>query len=127
MKLPKILHIINGLNVGGAETLLFKICKQLHGKEFDMYVCGLTGGKLEKKFREAGIPLAVLSRKKYSLRSLVLLKKLIKSCDPAIVHTHLFHAGILGRLLTRNGHSKIISTEHNTTDLAERNFFWRYF
>lgn len=126
MSLPKVLHIINGLDAGGAETLLLEICKHLHGTELDIHVCALKGGALEEKFRENKIPLTVFNQKKYSITRLLNLKRLIEKFNPSIVHTHLFHAGLLTRLVVSKKKIKLISTEHNTTDLIERNFFARF-
>lgn len=126
MALPKVLHIINGLDVGGAEILLLEICKRLHQTEFEMHVCALKSGQLEERFDENQIPLTIAGQRKYSFGSLVRLRRLLRNFKPSIIHTHLFHAGILGRLLVSKDSSKIVSTEHNTTDLIERGFLWRF-
>ena len=93
----KILHIISGLNDGGAESALYNfLCcskNQIH------YVISLKGpGKYGKLIEERGIKAFYLN---FSLNlsivyDFIYLIKLIKSIKPDIVQTWLYHADLLG-------------------------------
>lgn len=57
MTRKRILHVITGLEVGGAETNLAKVLPVLQ-KNFDNHVCCLMGrGPMRKKFADRNIPI----------------------------------------------------------------------
>ena len=93
----KILHIISGLNDGGAESALYNFlcCSKNHVH----YVISLKGpGKYGKLIEERGIKAFYLN---FSLNlsivyDFIYLIKLIKSIKPDIVQTWLYHADLLG-------------------------------
>ncbi len=96
---PKIIHLINNLGRGGAESILVQILPSLH--EFDNYVVILSGGNEfgdELKAKEiiclnaSGIiklPLAI-----YRLR------RLVKKLKPSILHSQLTLSNIVARYAT---------------------------
>jgi len=93
----KILYIITGLRFGGAEKLLYLTCKQLSGKYgaeihvvyFDPYA--------PMRFLFAGINVTTaLFRRNLALLPRLLLHIRREKYD--VVHTHLIHADIYGRL-----------------------------
>ena len=109
--------------MGGAEILLLKLCHFLKEQNFPITVCALFGGCLEAEFHALGIPLHILGEKRYSFRLIQNYIRLIMRHDFDILHTHIFHATLLGRSLTPR-RIKIVTTEHNTTDLVQRDWPW---
>lgn len=109
----KILHIIIGLNVGGAELMLKRL---IESHQFNTHhhhsVISLTG------IGDVGIQLQALGVdvKKMGMRSaldipLVLwqLVRLIRASAPDIVQTWMYHADLLGGLAARlGGHRNVI-------------------
>lgn len=98
----KILHIITGLERGGAETLLFQFCK--YDKEYDHIVISLSGSQdYGIMLREIKIPLHTLnfSNSKVNLRGLYQLYKLVKKIKPDVIQTWMVHADIIGGLVGR--------------------------
>lgn len=98
----KILHIITGLERGGAETLLYQFCK--YDKEYDHIVISLSGSQdYGIMLRQIKIPLHTLnfSNSKVNLRGLYKLYKLIKKIKPDVIQTWMVHADIIGGLVGR--------------------------
>jgi len=96
----KIIHIISGLGVGGAEHTLYKLCK------YDIYnkhiVISLSGS--EKYFyllRKLGISVYLLNLKFYSINKFFLLIKILRYLKPDIVQTWLVHADLIGGIAAR--------------------------
>lgn len=114
MKL-KILHVINTLQIGGAEVQLINLIRNLDGGRFISIVCCIVhSGPLASDLEKLGIKLVVLGQRwKLDPRILLPLYRLIRKEHIHIVHTHMFHAGLWGRIasiITRA--PVVIATEH---------------
>ena len=99
----KVIHVITGLGVGGAERTLFNICRKLKG--YEHIVVSLTGeGYYSGLLLKEGISVHHLNLKRvfgiYS--SLIYFNNLIRIEKPDIIQTWLYHGdffgGILGKL-----------------------------
>ena len=96
----KIIHIITGLGDGGAEHILFKICK--YDTINKHLVISLKGpGKYFPLLRKIGIKVYYLNFKFYSFNKFIFLIKLLRSLKPDIVQTWLVHADFLGSIAAR--------------------------
>lgn len=101
-KRKKVLHIITGLGDGGAEGVLARLC--LHSKKFQHVVISLTdGGKYAAVLVAAGITVHCLgmSARKRSLLKFFTLVRLIKTEQPDMVQTWMYHADLLGGIAAR--------------------------
>ncbi len=112
----KVLWLIKGLNIGGAEKLLSMSLPFLDRDTFDYQVVYLfkNMNDLVLKFEQAGIPVSCLNMEKvYDLRVIFKLSRLLRKQNIDILHTHLPYAGIVGRLAAKlAGVKAIVSTEH---------------
>ena len=98
----KVVHIITGLNDGGAESVLYKLC------EFDS-ACSHTVislmdlGKYGSLLSEEGIPVYCLDMKqgRLSIKGLVKLWRLLISERPSVVQTWMYHADLVGGIFAR--------------------------
>jgi len=111
-----VLHIISSLPLGGAENQLLTLVPALNNDYFRVHVCCLRGeGILAGKLRARGINVFSLNmRLRYWPVAIFKLCRLIKQLNAQIVHTHLFEAGLLGRVAAKIvGVPVIITTEHN--------------
>ncbi len=111
----KVLQIIDGLNVGGAETLLIDLARGLQNADYDVVVAYSTHGALESHLRELNIPLVHLPRN-FRVDPFLLFRmwRLIQNEKPDIVHTHLFKSDLHGRIAAwLSKVPLIISTVHN--------------
>lgn len=109
------------LPVGGAERLLVDTLRRLDRTRFDPSVCvlsekGPVGGEIEK----AGIPLFVLDRmktKQFDIPLVFKILRLLKKERFDILHAHLYHSGLYGRLAARlipvARRPKLLLTLHN--------------
>ena len=91
MKKYKILMALMGLEIGGAETHVVELSKELQKQGYDIIVAS-NGGVYEKELAEAGIrhyhvPLNQRNVLKMA-RSYFILKKIIKKEKVDIVHSH---------------------------------------
>ena len=112
----KIIYLITGLNVGGAEIFLRDLVCSLDRKKFDPIVVSMIPiGIIGKQLIDQGIDVRSLSvYGKYDPRRALDLFRLLKQERPEILHTVLFHANLLGRIIGRAaGVSIIVSTIQN--------------
>ena len=112
----KVVHIISGLGIGGAQTLLLDIAIQIiRNTEVDLYVITIDSGEYLETYRKAGINTIDLAEKGLVNPKIYFkLKKVLKELNPDIVHTHLHKADFYGRLAAKSiGIKNIFSTCHN--------------
>ena len=96
----KIVHIITGLNDGGAEHTLFKICK--HDKFNKHIVISLTGsGKYLTLLRKLEIKVYNLEANFLSIYKFFSLIRLLRLLNPNVVQTWLVHADFIGGIAAR--------------------------
>jgi glycosyltransferase involved in cell wall biosynthesis len=100
----KVLHIIVGLNVGGAEIMLKRLIE--HDLTFgqDCAVISLTTlGEIGSALRMRGLSVHALNLSSIWYVPLVMwrLSMLIRQFNPAIVQTWMYHADLLGGLAAR--------------------------
>lgn len=115
-KRKKILHLITGLGVGGAETILSEIVPRLQ-KEFDNRVCCIIGhGIIGKKLEDSNIPVYYLDLKNFfDFGAIFRFKKVINEFQPEILITYLIHADLFGRFFGKLfGVKKVISSKHGS-------------
>lgn len=111
----KILMTLMGLEIGGAETHVVELTKELTRRGHEVIVAS-SGGVYEKELTDFGIRhvnLPLASKSLFSIyKSYFGLKKLIKKEKFDIVHAHArIPAAILGRLAKKLGF-KFITTAH---------------
>ncbi len=114
----KILLIITGLGMGGAEHVVVNMADELVNRGHQVKIAYLTGQALvlpENPDIEI-ISIGMTGAKSF-LSAYFKLRRLIKSFKPDVVHSHMVHANILSRLvrLTVNI-PKLICTAHNTSE-----------
>ena len=98
----KALYLIETLSVGGAEQSLLQILPRLRGVQPVM--CHVyEGDELRPMYEAAGIPVVSLNvPPKYQFRTAIrLVEDLVRKERPALIHTTLFRAEIVGRFVGR--------------------------
>ncbi len=110
----RVLHMIDGLQVGGAEVVLCQLLRGLQGRHYHVSVCYSTPGPLQAEVAALGVPLARLPRLARVDPLLIIgLCRVIRRNQPQIVHTHLFKSDFHGRLAARLcGVPVVVSTLH---------------
>jgi glycosyltransferase involved in cell wall biosynthesis len=112
----RVLHVITGLGVGGAEHQLRLLLPRLAA---DCTVVTLTTpGPVAAAIRAAGTPVHHLGmRGNRDLAAVPRLARLIRAGRFDVVHTHLYRACVYGRIAARlAGVPAVVATEHSLGD-----------
>ncbi|GAU68056.1 putative glycosyltransferase [Streptomyces sp. NBRC 110611] len=112
----KVLHIITGLDVGGAEQQLRLLLRRLPAR---CEVVTLTNpGPVAAGIEADGTPVTHLGMTgDRDLRALPRLAALIRAGGYDLVHTHLYRACVYGRIAARMaGVRAVVATEHSLGD-----------
>lgn len=113
-----ILHVITGLETGGAEMALYRLIRASRGSQYGHTVIALTpGGGLYPRFVAAGIRVVELDMRRSPLSSLLRLFRLVRAVRPDVVQTWLYHADLLGGLAARLAGNRGIIWGVRTTDV----------
>jgi glycosyltransferase involved in cell wall biosynthesis len=100
MERKKILHFINGLEIGGAENQLLRILPELEKYHENLVCCAQGRGPIGKLLEEKGIQVYYLDMKNiFDFFAAIRFGKIIKNCSPDILVTYLIHADLYGRVL----------------------------
>lgn len=92
-----VVHIITGLNDGGAESALYRLC--LHDSECrHMVVSLMDEGKYGPLLVDAGVDVQCLRmpQGRINLSGLWRLWRLLRQCRPDVVQTWMYHANLVG-------------------------------
>jgi glycosyltransferase involved in cell wall biosynthesis len=112
----RILHFTTDHTIAGAEKLLLGIAKEHDTSCFELFFCTLKGwGNLNNELEK-------LNQKTFSLDCTNILQiplagiklhRLLRKYKIDILHTHLYHAGVLGQFVARLQNNAIgIQTRH---------------
>ena len=98
----RIVHIITGLNDGGAEGVLFRLCK--YDLEHEHIVISfLNEGKYGYLLRESGINVFCLNMNlgRIRIKDFLKLFRLLRKLKPDTVQTWMYHADFFGGIVAR--------------------------
>ena len=99
-----IIHIITGLNTGGAEIMLYKLLSYVDRIKFESKVLSLTDiGLIGKKIEKLGISVKSLGMKRGvpDPRYVFRLAAILKKEKPDLVQTWMYHADLIGGLAAK--------------------------
>ncbi|MBQ2829606.1 MAG: polysaccharide pyruvyl transferase CsaB [Oscillospiraceae bacterium] len=117
----KILMALMGLEIGGAETHVVELSKELARQGFEIVVAS-NGGVYEKELTEAGIRhyQVPMHRRTPSLmlRSLFALRRIIREEKPDLVHAHARIPAFLCGILHRHMHFPFVTSAHWVFDTS---------
>ena len=105
----KVLHIITGLNNGGAEAVLYRLIASDY-KNTHLVISLMNQGVYGERLISAGIPVYTLnmSRGRLSLKGIIELYRLVRLIKPDVVQTWMYHADLIGGLVARLAGAKIV-------------------
>lgn len=114
---PQVLHIISGLEDGGAEAVLYRLITA--DKDCEHRVISLSGaGKYGPLLADAGIKVHSLDVKSMAslFRNMLKLRYLIRGYKPNVVQTWMYHGDLLGGIVARMTRvRRIVWGLHNST------------
>ncbi len=98
MRRLRLCHLMTELGPAGAERCVYELARRLDRGRFDVQVAALRGGAVADWLVEAGVPVTVLDlRGRWDAGKLLALADLL--CGRVdLLHTHLFHADLVGRI-----------------------------
>jgi glycosyltransferase involved in cell wall biosynthesis len=113
----RIVHLIEDLESGGAERLLYTNLKYLDRSRFQNDVITVFSGAIHWKEPIEALGVGVKSLDCRNLRDLAKgvhqLRRLLRSSRPDLIHTHLWAANVIGRITGRWSGVPVISSIHN--------------
>lgn len=98
----RICHIITGLNDGGAEAVLYRLCTS-DTENRHVVISLMDEGKYGPLLRAAGVEVYALGmpRRKVTIGALFRLWRLLRSVRPDVVQTWMYHADLVGGVVAR--------------------------
>jgi glycosyltransferase involved in cell wall biosynthesis len=104
-----ILHLITGLEIGGAERMLSHLVTRTDRSRFASVVVSMTDrGAIGPILDNAGVPLEILAMRRGMAdpRGLPRLLRILRERRPDVLQTWLYHADMLGLIARRLGYSQ---------------------
>jgi len=127
----KMLHLITGLNTGGAEMMLYKLLSYIDRESFEVRVISLMDiGPVGRKIQELGVPVRALGMRRSVPNPLSLLRlvRWIRQDPPHYIQTWMYHADLIGGLAAKltGGIPVIWGIRHSKLDprSSKRTTFW---
>ncbi|MFZ5806385.1 MAG: glycosyltransferase [Verrucomicrobiota bacterium] len=122
MQPTRVLMLLTGMELGGAEWQTLHLCSGLQKKGYVIKVVSMIPiGALGEKIQERGLEIVSLGMKRGipDPRALMRLAKIIRAWQPHILHCHMVHANLLGRCVRWFARIPVvISTAHNINEGA---------
>jgi len=128
----KVLHIITGLSIGGAEKALFNILNNgLNESHQNHVITMIPGGELENPIRNIGVPVISLGLRKgaISLSSIINLKKHVRNIRPDIIQGWMYHGNLassISRSFTSNSASLVWNIRTCLYSLKDQKYMTRW-
>ena len=114
-----LIHLITGLGCGGAEKMVYQLCKYSDKTQFDISVVSIDDTDyFFSKLKKLQIKVLKLGLKKNPfifLNGILSLNKFIRKYKIQIIHAHLFHAMVMACIMKAlNPKIKILWTSHSS-------------
>lgn len=120
----KVLHIITGLGLGGAEMMLYKLLSSMDQPENTAEVISLSPNDvMGDRISELGIKVHTLDMKGGlpTPKGILKMSRLIKAFQPDVVQTWMYHADLLGGVTAKLVSKSKIVWNIRQGDLEYRN------
>jgi glycosyltransferase involved in cell wall biosynthesis len=114
----KLIHIITDLDLGGAETMLYRLLEHIDRARFQNQVISLIPtGVMGDKIKAMGIPVHSLGMRpgKPSLFAFLRLMNLLRKERPDFLQTWMYHADLIGGLAGFLMQIPVVWGIHNTS------------
>ncbi len=110
---PKVLILIDSLQLGGAETLAVTNACEVDRSRFSAHLLVTRdGGPLEERLVEAGVPCTILGRPhRLWIPAYRRAHRLAREAD--LIHAHKFGSAVWGALLARTTRTSLVVHDHN--------------
>ncbi len=121
----RILHLITTSEADGAQTQLAQIARHMDGGRYQIQIAFLC--RRGPAFDRTTVPVHDFSLGGHpDPLALLRIFKTIRRERIDLVHTHLVHAGVLGKLAARlAGNIPVVTTRHYASEGKEKSFLYR--
>ena len=129
----RVLHLITSLPVGGAEDLVAAMVTGLDPRRFQVQAATIgSPGKVGEELTQAGHPVRSLGleiKRTPFVRIVALIRDLLRDVKPDILHTHLYHPNLYGRLASMGlGLKGVVASVHNSySQIKLHRCAWNFF
>jgi glycosyltransferase involved in cell wall biosynthesis len=102
----KIVHVINCLDKGGAETMLLRLLSQCDRQRYQFEVISLSDlGDIADGLRDLGVPVQALNLRRTAAipdpRAVFRLAGWLRQSQPDLVQTWMYHSNLIGGLAVK--------------------------
>ena len=115
----KILFVITGLGMGGAERQVCSLAEQFVAFGHQVLLISMTGETVNspKSTEVEVVALGMVKKTLGFIHAYFQARKIIKRFNPDVLHSHMVHANIFSRLLRLTTHiQKLVCTAHSTSE-----------
>lgn len=114
----KLVHLISSLQVGGAEAVLYALVKKLDKRSFNQTVIYFHEGPYAKIIRDLGIKTLRVKGLLFPYDPVFFFRlfREIKNASPDCLHTVLWSAGFVGRIIAHLLKIPVVHALHNAID-----------
>jgi glycosyltransferase involved in cell wall biosynthesis len=112
----RILHVITGLKLGGAEIMLERLLSATRADASQEVISLTDRGVMAERIERLGVPTHALELRRYPSPSRFgALVRMVRRFRPDVVQTWMYHADLLGGLAAKvAGRAKIVWGIHNS-------------
>jgi len=122
---PKVLHVIDHTEEGGAQVVVRQIVKAL-GRDFIFEVAVLgRSGRFSSVYNDMGVPVLHISQSRWNPFSFIKLMQTIRRRGYHLVHTHLLKANVLGIFSARCARRKCVLHDHSSVGPQFMKFYFK--
>lgn len=124
-QVPRVLHVVGAMNVGGAETMLMNLYRHVDRErvQFDFLVFDQAEAAYDEEIRALGgrIIRTAAPHATGAFRSVESIRRAIRRSGPfAAVHAHVLHASSVALVAARLAEVPVrVAHSHNTADRAD--------
>ncbi|MEZ8788977.1 glycosyltransferase [Vibrio splendidus] len=115
----KILYLITGLDIGGAEIQLLNVVSENIKRGYQCTVCSMTvPSTISSRFIELGVEVISLDMTpgRPSISGMIKYIATLRNQSPDIIHSHMVHANILSRFAKLIIKTPLINTAHSVNE-----------
>ncbi|MGE3599666.1 MAG: glycosyltransferase [Dehalococcoidia bacterium] len=116
----RVLHVISGLERGGAERVLLRVVRGLGDRGIESSVIAArAGGPLAADLRKAGAAVEELGLARLAElpRAVLELRRITAAVAPQVIQGWMYHGNVLARLAGRPGVPVVFGVRHSLADL----------
>ncbi|MGE5417630.1 MAG: glycosyltransferase family 4 protein [Acidobacteriota bacterium] len=114
MKPIKVLHVIGGGEIGGAERHVLMLLELLDQDHFQTELLCLCQGPFAELTRNQGIPThEIVMKHKLDLNTVEPIRQLIRTNEYDLIHTHGTRANLVARMAAKKENKPVVTTFHS--------------